>query len=112
MSEWQASVSGAELRALADEQAALRRVATLVARGVPPEQVFAAVIEEAGQLLSVEFAGLGRYAPDRTITIAAAWGRTGQHLVAGRQWSLGGSDLGTLVFETGRAARIDSYTDT
>jgi signal transduction histidine kinase len=112
MSERQAPVSGAKLRVLADEQAALRRVATLVARGVAPEQVFAAVIEEAGRLLSVEFAGLGRYTPDRTITIAAAWGRTGQHMLVGRQWSLGGNDLGTLVFETGRAARIDSYSDT
>lgn len=50
-------------------QAALRRVATLVARGVAPEQAFTAVIEEADRLLSVEFAGLGRYAPDRTITM-------------------------------------------
>ena len=38
---------------LAHEQAALRRVATLVARGVPPEEVFGAVTEEAGRLLSV-----------------------------------------------------------
>jgi signal transduction histidine kinase len=110
------AIAGAESRAglarLAEEQAALRRVATLVARGVPPEQVFAAVIEEAGRLLSVEFAGLARYAPDRTVSIAAAWGRSGQHLLAGRRWSLGGNDLGTLVFETGRAVRIDSYTDT
>ncbi len=36
-------VSGEELRVLAEEQAALRRVATLVARGVPPDEVFAAV---------------------------------------------------------------------
>jgi hypothetical protein len=42
----------ARLRQLADEQAALRRVATLAARGVPPEQVFAAVTREAGRALS------------------------------------------------------------
>ncbi|MCW2523073.1 MAG: hypothetical protein JWO63_1408 [Frankiales bacterium] len=112
MRRWRTPAGGAGLRALADEQAALRRVATLVARGVPPEEVFAAVIEEAGRLLSVEFAGLGRYAPAGEITIVAAWGRTGQHIPVGRQWSLGGRDLATLVFETGRAARIDRYTDT
>ena len=38
----------APLTRLAEEQAALRRVATLVARGAPPEEVFAAVAEEVG----------------------------------------------------------------
>jgi GAF domain-containing protein len=102
----------AGLARLAEEQAALRRVATLVARGTPPEQVFAAVTEEAGRLLSVEFAALGRYLPDRAITLVAVWGRTGQHIPVGRRWSLGGRDIATLVFETGRAARLDRYTDT
>ena len=37
----------ADFRRIADEQATLRRVATLVARGAPPDQVFAAVAEEA-----------------------------------------------------------------
>jgi signal transduction histidine kinase len=104
--------SRASLARLAQEQAALRRVATLVARGVPPEEVFAAVIAEAGRLLSVEFAGLGRYEPDGAITLVAAWGRTGHHIPVGRRWSLGGRDVATLVFETGRAARLDSYSDT
>jgi GAF domain-containing protein len=104
--------SGAKLARLAEEQAALRRLATLVARGVPAEQVFAAVTEEAGRLLSLEFAALGRYAPEREITLVAVWGRTGRHIPVGRRWGLGGRDLATLVFETGRAARIDSYTDT
>jgi signal transduction histidine kinase len=83
-----------------------------VARGVPPEEVFAAVTEEVGRLLSVEFAALGRYAPEGAITLVAVWGRTGQHILVGRRWSLGGRDVATLVFETGRAARIDTYTDT
>ena len=53
-----------DLSALAAEQAALRRVATLVARGASPEEVFAAVVEEVGRLLPVEYAALGRYEPD------------------------------------------------
>jgi hypothetical protein len=41
-------VGGEKLHPLAEEQAALRRVATLVARGTPPQEVFAAVTEEVG----------------------------------------------------------------
>jgi GAF domain len=49
-----------ELRGFADEQAALRRVATLVARAAPPEEVFAAVAAEVGRLLEVDVALLSR----------------------------------------------------
>ena len=58
---------------LAEEQAALRRVATLVARGAAPEDVFAAVAEEAGQMLPVDSACMCRYEPDRTLTFVAQW---------------------------------------
>jgi signal transduction histidine kinase len=104
-------LSGEELRGLAEEQAALRRVATLVARGVPPEHVFAAVTEEVGRLLSVEYAHLGRYESDGTMTIVAGSGRTVERFPVGRRWSLGGKDVATIVFETGRPARIDSFAD-
>src|SRR6202022_4421932 len=66
------SIANAESRAglarLAEQQAALRRGATLVARGVAPQEVFAAVVEEVGRLLPVEYTLLGRYEPDGTIT--------------------------------------------
>ena len=48
-----------ELRVLADEQAALRRVATLVARETPPDEVFAAVVREVGEVLGVAAARRG-----------------------------------------------------
>jgi hypothetical protein len=48
-------LSGDDVHVLAEEQAALRRVATLVARGAMPEEVFSAVTEEVGRLLSVEY---------------------------------------------------------
>ena len=74
------TIANAESRAgvtrLAADQAALRRVATLVARAVPPEEVFAAVVEEVGRLLPVDFADLGRCEPDGTITFVAGWGKT------------------------------------
>jgi signal transduction histidine kinase len=109
------AVANAESRAglvrLAEEQAALRRVAMLVARGVPPEQVFAKVTEESGRLLAVDLATMARYEPDGTFTILAAWGRGGEHVLVGSRWPLGGQNLGTLVFESGRAARIDNLAE-
>jgi GAF domain-containing protein len=109
------AIANAESRAglarLAEEQAALRRVATLVARGVAPEEVFAAVTEEVGRLLPVDFAHMGRYEPDGTITVLAASGSTADRFPVGRRWSLGGTNLTTIVFETGRPGRIDGYPD-
>ncbi|HEX3964592.1 MAG TPA: GAF domain-containing protein [Trebonia sp.] len=101
----------ARLGQLADEQAALRRVATLVARATPPEEVFAAVAEEVGQLFRVELATLARYEADRTATPVTTWGPADENFPVGVLWPLEGHNLTTLVFETGRPARIDSYAD-
>jgi GAF domain-containing protein len=96
---------------LAEEQAALRRVATLVARGVPARELFGAVTEEVAQLLSAENVHLIRYEPDYAATVLAAFGRTERVLPPGRRWNLGGKNVTTLVFETGRPARIADYGD-
>jgi signal transduction histidine kinase len=104
-------LSGDESRVLAEEQAALRRVATLVARGVPPEEVFAAVTAEAGRVLSAGYAHLGRYDGDRMLTSVAAWGAGVVGFPVGSRWSLGGKNVATLVSQTGRPARIESYAD-
>jgi signal transduction histidine kinase len=98
------------LHVLAEEQAALRRVATLAARGGPPEEVFASVTEEVGKLLSVEYAALGRFDPDGMLSVAS-WGRAGNRLPVGARWPLEGKNVSTLVFETGRPARVDSFAD-
>jgi signal transduction histidine kinase len=102
-----------ELRRYAEEQAALRRVATLVARATPPEEVFAAVAAEVGQLLSAEQALLNRYDPDGTATALAPWSSTGGAVPfpVGTRWSLGGRNVTTLVFRTRRPARIDDYAE-
>jgi signal transduction histidine kinase len=92
------------------EQAALRRVATLVAHGAPPEEVFSAIAEEAGRLLHADYATMAKYSPDGTSTVAAAWGGTGAAFPVGAQARLGGRNVPTLVFQTGRAARIDHYS--
>jgi signal transduction histidine kinase len=104
-------LNGDDLQVLAAEQAALRRVATLVARGAAPEKVFAAVAEETGQLLPVNSASMCRYEPDRALTFVAQWGSAMASFPVGTWWPLGGHNLGTLVFETGRPARVDRYAD-
>ena len=101
--------SRADLARLAEEQAALHRVATLVARGAPPEEVFAAVAEEVGQLLPVDSAALCRYEPDGALSFVSQWGSAQTRFPVGSRWMLGGHNLGTLVFRTGRPARIDGY---
>jgi signal transduction histidine kinase/HAMP domain-containing protein len=101
----------AEVQRLADEQAALRRVATLVARAAPPVALFAAVVEEVGRLLGADLTALGRYDPDGTVTTVAGWSRTGNGPPIGYRAILDQRNVSTLVFETGRPARVESYGD-
>ena len=102
-----------ELRGYAEEQAALRRVATLVARGVSPEQVFAAVTAEVGRMLGTDYSAMARYDPDGAVTVLGMWSSTGSAplLSAGSRIELGGRNVTTQVFETGRPARLDHYAD-
>ena len=100
-----------DLRGFAEEQAALRRVATLVARAAPPGEVFAAVAAEAWRLLGAQRAAMSQYNADGVVTVVAFWSSIGPHIPVGTQWSLGGGDVQTLVFRTGEAARLDDYSD-
>jgi signal transduction histidine kinase len=104
-------LSVSDLRVLAEEQAALSRVATLVAQGAAPEEVFAAVAEEVGQLFAVDLATVCRYDSGRTLTFVASWGGLGERFAVGSQAVLGGNNVGTAVFETGRPVRIDHYAE-
>jgi signal transduction histidine kinase len=100
-----------ELARLVREQAALHRVATLVARAVPPEQVFAAVTAEVGRLLSPDFTLMSRYDQDNAAMIVGAWTISGADPApVGTRLSLGGNDVHTLVLQTGRSARLDDYS--
>jgi signal transduction histidine kinase len=100
-----------ELRGFADEQAALRRVATLVARGAPPAEVLTAVTEEAGRLLHADHASMGRYDPDGGIRMVATWGSGRPAFAVGASRAFGGRNLHTMVFQTRRPARIDDPAD-
>src|SRR6478609_5443983 len=103
--------SYAEYRRLAAEQAALRRLATLVARGVEPMDVFGAVAEEMRRCLPADTAGLWRFETSGEITIVAAAAEP----AALARWPVGtrtpvdGDTLATLVQRRGRPARIDAY---
>ncbi|HWD74267.1 MAG TPA: GAF domain-containing protein [Solirubrobacteraceae bacterium] len=101
------SATREELGRLADEQAALRRVATLVARGVPEGELFNAVIEEVGSLFGADFAGMIRYEPDVTVTPVAAWGAVDEHPEWPDPWPTSDVDPATMIARTRRAVRID-----
>jgi len=94
---------------LAEEQAALRHVATLVAEAVPQKELFAAVAEEVGTLLRAEFATMVCYESDRTANAVAAWASVVEHVEPSGRWTLDESDLAATILRTGRAARADEY---
>jgi signal transduction histidine kinase len=109
------AISNADSRAgltrLAQEQTALRRVATLVARGAAPAEVFAAVSEEAGRLLEAGQTAMNRYEPDGTATVVASWSRAGDPAPVGTRRPLGGNNLATIVARDRRPARMESYAN-
>ncbi|MGW6196897.1 sensor histidine kinase [Kribbella sp. NPDC055110] len=99
-----------ELRELADTQAALRRLATLVARGEPPEVVFAAATKEVLRHLGNDTARMIRFELDGTATLVANEGRTAPDVQVGERWEGYPPDgLTATVMRTGQAARVDDY---
>jgi GAF domain-containing protein len=96
---------------IAEEQAALRRVAALVAHAAPPGQVLTAVTKEAGRLLRADHATMVRYDADGTIKVVATWGSADVAVTVGARHKVGGQDLPTMIFQTRRPARIDDPAD-
>jgi GAF domain-containing protein len=99
----------AEVARLAQEQAALRRVATLVAREAPQADVFTVIAEEIEQLLGTDGVRMVRYEDDRCAVVVASSGATEDPLPAGTRVALDGDNAVSRVFQTQRAARIDDY---
>jgi GAF domain-containing protein len=102
----------AEYRCLADEQAAMRRVAALVARGVEPSEVFDAVTDEMRGYLHAATAGLWRYETTGEITllsVAAYLPDGAMKWPVGTRTPIEGNNLAKEVLATGRPARMDSY---
>src|SRR4051812_32587371 len=102
-----------ELRRFAEEQAALRRVATLVARSVEPDAVFAAVAEEAGNVFAVGYTVVSRYDADGTALVVGGWAAAdpGRPLLLGLRLKPEGRNMHAIVYRTRQPARIDNYSD-
>ncbi|HEY1574655.1 MAG TPA: CHASE3 domain-containing protein [Pseudonocardiaceae bacterium] len=105
------ATSRAESAQLLNAQAALRRVATLVARGQSPSSVLTAVAEEAGTVLGVAGARVLRLEPDGTATVIAVWGTSGQNAPPlNHRVSLDQLPVTEAVARTGRTALHDIPT--
>jgi GAF domain-containing protein len=102
--------SSDELRRLAQEQAALRRVATLVARGMPPAQVFSAVADEVGSVFGADGTVILRLDPDGATTLVASVGAHRAALAAGSRWRPEPPVAVALAMHTCRPARCDDYS--
>ncbi|HTP15729.1 MAG TPA: AAA family ATPase, partial [Streptosporangiaceae bacterium] len=102
----------AEFRRIADEQAALRRVATLVAQGVPPTAVFDAVAAEIERLLDADGVTLQRYEPGEEATVVAHQGAIAEIMPPGLRFSHRGGGAAALVRRSGGPARAEHYQDT
>jgi signal transduction histidine kinase len=101
----------AEIERLAGEQAALRRVATLVARGAETEEVFTAVAREVAEVMHLPVAAVQRYEDDDTTTVTAAWSDRPHPFQPGTRWPYHPSGLGGRVRQTGHTGRVKDYSN-
>jgi signal transduction histidine kinase len=96
-----------ELSRLAEEQAALRRVATLVAGQGTAEEIFATVAQEVARLLLADRGVVCRYEPDGAMTVTAYWTDEDRKLPVGTRVTLEGNSVAASVQQLGRPSRID-----
>ena len=104
-------VSATGQAGLADEQAALRRVATLVAQQASADEVFTAVAEAVGPLLGADLTAMLVYPEDGAATVIAGWSAVGPMLPIGMRLPLDGDSVTGRIFRTAASARMDSYAD-
>src|SRR6202021_1679665 len=96
------------LRQIADEQAALRRVATLVARGIDPVEIFSAVAGEFGRLLDADNSGISRFEPDgSSVVIVGSVGEDAATVPIGTRVEIPDYFAPAIVWRTGRSAQVD-----
>ena len=106
----EASAGHEVVQALLDEQAALRRVATLVAEAGDPARVFPIVTEEVGRLLAAQTANMVRYRHDGTADVLGQWNEPGVPSVPiGARIELDGGTLAPKICRSGRPERVDDY---
>ncbi|MGV9800313.1 sensor histidine kinase [Mycobacterium sp. NPDC003449] len=99
-----------EAEALAGQQVALRRVATLVAHAVSPAEVFTAVAQELARCLGAQHSALARFESDGTAVVVAAYDEPGlTQTRVGSRFSFHGASVAAMVSRTGAPARQDDY---
>jgi GAF domain-containing protein len=96
-------------RQLATEQAALRQVATLVARESSPDQLFAAVAEQVARVLDVPHVRLVRYDAEGSVVVGGFSEGEREPFPIGSRWPLDSPGVTTTVRQTGRPARVEDY---
>ena len=99
--------SRAALARLAQEQAALRRVATLVAQGVPPVEIFSAVSDEVARLFGAAKAAVLRFSHDGPAAVFVGVSQT-LDLPVGTRWGFQPGMASAQVYRTRRSARVDA----
>jgi signal transduction histidine kinase len=105
-----ASAGSSAVQMLLHEQAALRRVATLVAGASDPSQIFATVTEEVGRLLGAHTANMVRYRHDGTADVIGGWNEPGVPSVQlGARLQLDGDTLAPKICRSGQPERVDDY---
>jgi GAF domain-containing protein len=102
----------AEVERLAEEQAALRRVATLVAEGASPTTVFGAVAAEMELLLDADGVVLSRYEPGDELVLLAHRGSNAQRFPPGTRVRQEEESVSAMVRHTERPARMENYAGT
>jgi signal transduction histidine kinase len=98
-----------ELSRLAEEQGALRHVATLVAGQATAEEIFATVAEAGARLFRADCSSIGRYEPDGTMTVTAFWTSGDRALRVDTEVWLDGDSVAALVQQSGRPSRLDDH---
>jgi PAS domain S-box-containing protein len=98
-----------DLHRLLDEQSALRRVATLVARGAEARDVFDAVCVETGRLIGATSVNVDRFTADRLNVTLAGWSLRDTHVPTGTLLPLEGDTINVQVQRTGAPSRFESY---
>jgi signal transduction histidine kinase len=97
--------------ALADEQAALRRVATRVAHQRSPAEVFALVTEEVARLLPTDVTSMLRYETDGTAAVIASQSESGMHAPIGTRMTMDEDSVASRVYRSGRPVRVNDFAD-
>jgi signal transduction histidine kinase len=98
-----------ELRRIANEQAALRNLAMLVANNACPSEVFDAVAREMGQVLGARHTVIVRYESDGAAVLTVGTWNYDEFLASGTRWEVREGTVSDLVFRTRAPGRVHGY---